>query len=92
MTVFPVKFNSTAKNGNPIKSELMHTLLAAMTGHKLQLPNHPVLIRQLLNYEFEYTDNKNIKFSADDEDFIDSMALCIFNELEIKEADNFAVA
>lgn len=92
MTVFPIKFNSTAKNGNPIKSELMHTLLAAMTGHKVELPNHPVLIRQLLNYEFEYTDNKNIKFSSEDEDFIDSLALCLFNELEIKETDNFAIA
>jgi len=91
MTVFPVKFNSTAKNGNPMKSELMHTLLAAMSGKKTELPNHPTLIRQLLNYEFEYTDNKNIKFSSEDEDFIDSLALCLYNELEIKEADNFAV-
>jgi len=91
MTIFPVKFNSTAKNGNPMKSELMHTLLAAMTGKKLELPNHPVLIRQLLNYEFEYTDNKNIKFSSEDEDFIDSLALCLYNEISIEEPDNFAV-
>lgn len=92
MTVFPIKFNSTAKNGNPMKSELMHTLLAAMAGKKLELPNHPTLIRQLINYEFEYTDNKNIKFSPDDEDFIDSLALSIFSELELKEPDNFALA
>ncbi|MEA3357317.1 MAG: terminase family protein [Patescibacteria group bacterium] len=91
MTVFPVKFNSTAKNGNPMKSELMHTLLAAMSGKKVELPNHPTLIRQLINYEFFYTENKNIKFSSSDEDFIDSLALCLYNELEIKEADNFAV-
>jgi len=91
MTVFPTKFNSTAKNGNPMKSELMHTLLAAMTGKRLEIPNHPVLIRQLMNYEFEYTDNKNIKFSSDDEDFIDSLALTIFSEMEIKEPDNFAL-
>lgn len=91
MTVFPIKFNSTAKNGNPMKSELMHTLLAAIAGRKTELPNHPTLIRQLLNYEFFYTDNKNIKFSSEDEDFIDSLALCLYGELEIKEADNFAV-
>jgi len=91
MTVFPIKFNSSAKNGNPMKSELMHTLLAAMTGNKVELPNHSVLIRQLMNYEFEYTENKNIKFSSEDEDFIDSLALCLYNEMEIKEADNFAV-
>lgn len=92
MTVFPIKFNSTAKNGNPMKSELMHTLLAAMTGKRIELPNHPTLIRQLMNYEFYYTENKNIKFSAEDEDFIDSLALGIFSELELKEADNFALA
>ena len=91
MTVFPIKFNSTAKNGNPMKSELMHTLLAAMSSKKVVLPNHPTLIRQLINYEFEYTANKNIKFSSDDEDFIDSLALCLFTEMEIVEPDNFAV-
>jgi hypothetical protein len=91
MVVFPVKFNSTAKNGNPMKSELMHTLLAAMSAKKVELPNHPTLIRQLINYEFSYTANKNIKFSPEDEDFIDSLALCLYNEMEIKEADNFAV-
>lgn len=92
MNVFPIKFNSSAKNGNPMKSELMHTLLAAMSGRKVELPNHPTLIRQLMNYEYEYTDNKNIKFSPLDEDYIDSLALCLHNEMEIKEADNFALA
>ena len=92
MTVYPIKFNSTAKNGNPMKTELMHTLLAAMSSGQLQLPNHPTLIRQLYNYEYEITENKNIKFSSTDEDFIDSLALSIYTELAIKESDNFAVA
>ena len=92
MTVYPIKFNSTAKNGNPMKTELMYTLQAALASHKLEIPNHPVLIRQLMNYRYELTDNKNLKFSAKDEDFIDSLALCIYNELAIKEPDNFGVA
>lgn len=91
MTTHPVKFSSTAKNGNPMKSELMHTLLAGMVSGKVKIPNHPTLVRQLLNYEFEITDNKNYKFSETDEDFIDSMALCLYNELAIEAPDNFAV-
>jgi hypothetical protein len=92
MTVFPIKFNSTAKNGNPMKTELMYTLHAALVSGKLEIPNHPVLIRQLANYEYSITENKNVKFSPKDEDFIDSLALCIYNELAIKEPDVFGVA
>jgi len=92
MTVHPIKFNSTAKNGNPMKSELMHTLLAAMSSKHLVLPNHPTLLRQLYNYEYEITENKNEKFSPTDEDFIDSLALAVYTELAITEPDNFGVA
>lgn len=91
MTVFPIKFNSTGKNGNPMKSELMHCLLAGMTSNRIQLPNHPTLIRQLLNYEFEINENKREVFSPTDEDFIDSLGLCLYNELAIEEPDNFSV-
>jgi hypothetical protein len=92
MTTHAVKYNSTAKNGNPMKSELMHTLLAGMVAKKISIPNHPTLVRQLLNYEYEITENKNYKFSPTDEDFIDSMAMCLYNELAIEQPDNFAVA
>lgn len=92
MMIYPIKFNSTAKNGNPMKTELMHTLLAGLSGGHIELPNHQVLIRQLMNYEYEFTENKNIKFSSIDEDFIDSLALSLYTELATKEPDNFAVA
>ena len=92
MTVFPIKFNSTGKNGNPMKSELMHTLLAGLASNKIKLPNHPTLIRQLLNYEFTINENKKEIFTPTDEDFIDSLALCVYNELAIVEPDNFAIA
>jgi len=92
MQVYPIKFNSTAKNGNPMKSELMHTLLAGMSTGKIQIPNHRDLVRQLYNYEYEITENKNEKFSSIDEDFIDSLALCLYTELAIQEPDNFAIA
>lgn len=92
MVVYPVKYNSNAKNGNPMKTELMHTLLAGLSGRKVQLPNHPTLIRQLYNYEYEITDNNSTKFSGKDEDFIDSLSLSIYTDIAIKETDNFAVA
>ncbi len=91
MMVYPTKFNSCAKNGNPMKSELMYTLLGGLSNHKIELPNHPTLIRQLYGYEYEITENKNVKFSDKDEDFIDSLALSVYTELAIKEPDNFAV-
>lgn len=91
MTTYPIKFNSSAKNGNPMKTELMYTLLGAIVEKKVELPNHPDLIRQLINYEHEITENKNIKFSATDEDFIDSLALSLYTELAAQELDNFAV-
>ena len=92
MTVHPIKFNSTAKNGNPMKTELMYTLLGAIVEKKIELPNHPDLIRQLINYEHEITENKNVKFSSVDEDYIDSLALSLYNELAAEELDNFAVS
>ena len=92
MTVFPIKFNSTGKNGNPMKSELMHCLLAGLASNKIVLPNHPTLIRQLLNYEFTINDNKKEIFTPTDEDFIDSLALSVYNELAIEEPDNFAIS
>jgi len=92
MEVFPIKFNSSAKNGNPMKTDLMYTLLGGLSSERVKLPNHPTLIRQLYNYEYEITETKATKFSETDEDFIDSLALSLYTELAIKEADNFAVA
>jgi len=91
ITTYIIKFNSSAKNGNPMKTELMYTLLGAIVEKKLELPNHPDLIRQLINYEHEITDNKNVKFSATDEDFIDSLALSLYTELAAQKVDNFIV-
>ncbi len=91
MVVYPIKFNSNAKNGNPMKTELMHTLLAGLSGGHVEIPNHPTLVRQLYNYEYELTEHGNEKYSSIDEDFIDSLALSIYTELAVKEADNFAI-
>lgn len=92
MQVSEIKFNSTGKNGNPMKTELMYGLLGMIAERKIELPNHPDLIRQLVNYEHEITENKRVKFSETDEDFIDSLALAVYNEIDVGAVDSFIVS
>lgn len=92
LPVTPVKFGSAAASGTGMKLDLMSTLQTAFRNKKLTIPNEPNLIRQLHGYSYEVTENKNYKFTAKDEDFIDSLALSVYTILGDKiGSDSFFV-
>lgn len=92
LPVRPVKWGSKSGNGNSMKLDLMSTLQTAFRNKQIIIPNEPILIRQLHKYSYTITDNNNYKFTAKDEDFIDSLALAVYCLLgDGIGADNFYV-
>lgn len=49
---------------NKSKQELIEKLRADIEFQRISFPNHPVMIRELRNYEYEINSNGNIKYSA----------------------------
>lgn len=92
LPVTPIKFGSAAASGTGMKLDIMSTLQTAFRNKKVTIPNEPNLIRQLHNYSYSMTENKNYKFTAKDEDFIDSLGLSVYAILGDKIGqDNFFV-
>lgn len=92
LPVKPIKWGSNAGNGSSMKLDLMSTLQTAFRNKQIIIPNEPVLMRQLYNYSYTITDNKNYKFTAKDEDFIDSLAMAVYTILgDAIGSDNFYV-
>ena len=90
LPVVPIKWGSNASNGGSMKLNLMSTLQTAFRNKQIIIPNEPILLRQLYKYSYTITDNKNYKFTAKDEDFIDSLAMAVYSILgENMGADNF---
>lgn len=92
LNVNPVKFGGAAANGNGMKVDLMTTLQTAFKAKQVKIPNEPSLRRQLNGYCYSITDSHNYVFTRKDEDFIDSLALCVYTLLGDKVgSDNFYV-
>lgn len=92
LPVKPIKWGSNAANGSSMKLDLMSTLQTAFRNKQVIIPNEPNIIRQLHNYSYTITENKNYKFTAKDEDFIDSLAMSVYTILgDAIGSDNFYV-
>lgn len=71
-----VNFGQTSQTGQGRKKlEMMEFLLNLMEKNKFKMPNDPEVVKQFLNYEWEITEYKNVKFTPTNEDAIDSIAL-----------------
>lgn len=90
LPVVPIKWGSNASGGGGMKISLMSTLQTAFRNKQIIIPNEPILLRQLYKYSYTITENKNYKFTAKDEDFIDSLAMAVYSILGANMgADNF---
>lgn len=81
LPVVPIKWGSTTGSGSSMKLSLMSTLQTAFKNKQIIIPNEPILLRQLYKYSYSITENKNYKFTAKDEDFIDSLAMAVYSIL-----------